>query len=163
MDGDRAPLGDLMAIAERQVAMLFIDEAHATGVYDPQGRGLAASFEGRENVLVLHICSKALGGPARSSTARAYFAIFSSIVVGPSFTRPRRRRLMAVAALEALRVLQEEPQRRERLGKLVALAIDAPRSRDMPLLSDSQILPIIVGEDRCTILLAEALQARGPC
>ena len=65
MDGDMAPLDDLLAIAERHDAFLLVDEAHATGVYGPGGRGLAARFEGRENVVTLHTCGKALGVSAR--------------------------------------------------------------------------------------------------
>ena len=42
-------------------AMLILDEAHATGVYGPQGRGLAAAFEGASNIVSLHTCGKALG------------------------------------------------------------------------------------------------------
>ncbi|MFZ3180789.1 MAG: 8-amino-7-oxononanoate synthase, partial [Methylocystis silviterrae] len=61
MDGDKAPLDDLFALAERNEAFLLIDEAHATGVYGPGGRGLAARFEGAENVVTLHTCGKALG------------------------------------------------------------------------------------------------------
>ena len=41
--------------------MLIIDEAHATGVFGPDGRGLAAHLEGRDNVITLHTCGKALG------------------------------------------------------------------------------------------------------
>ncbi|TIU29163.1 MAG: aminotransferase class I/II-fold pyridoxal phosphate-dependent enzyme, partial [Mesorhizobium sp.] len=54
MDGDRAPLGELIEVADRQDAFLFVDEAHATGVYGPDGRGLAHDLEGRDNVVVLH-------------------------------------------------------------------------------------------------------------
>ncbi|MEO5640200.1 MAG: aminotransferase class I/II-fold pyridoxal phosphate-dependent enzyme, partial [Sphingomicrobium sp.] len=61
MDGDRAPLGDLAEIASRHDAVLLIDEAHATGVFGPDGRGLAADLEGRDNVITLRTCGKALG------------------------------------------------------------------------------------------------------
>ena len=47
------PLDELIAIADRHDGMLVIDEAHATGVFGPNGRGLGAEFEGRENVLTL--------------------------------------------------------------------------------------------------------------
>ena len=61
MDGDRAPLAELIAIADRHDGMLVIDEAHATGVFGPDGRGLGAELEGRANVVTLHTCGKALG------------------------------------------------------------------------------------------------------
>ena len=61
MDGDRAPLDELAAIALRHEGVLIIDEAHATGVLGPDGRGLAAHLEGRDNVITLHTCGKALG------------------------------------------------------------------------------------------------------
>ncbi len=61
MDGDRAPIDELKRIADRRDATLIIDEAHATGVFGPDGRGLAAHLEGAENVISLHTCGKALG------------------------------------------------------------------------------------------------------
>jgi len=61
MDGDRAPLADLFALATRHDAMLILDEAHATGVHGPEGRGFSALIEDHSNVVTLHTCGKALG------------------------------------------------------------------------------------------------------
>src|SRR5262249_61258719 len=61
MDGDIAPLADLVALAARHDAMLLLDEAHATGVYGEQGRGLGAEYEGAPNIISVHTCGKALG------------------------------------------------------------------------------------------------------
>lgn len=69
MDGDFAPLDDLVAIADRHDAFLMVDEAHATGVYGEQGRGLTAAYEGRENLLTVHTCGKALGAAGALVTA----------------------------------------------------------------------------------------------
>ncbi|TIV70537.1 MAG: aminotransferase class I/II-fold pyridoxal phosphate-dependent enzyme, partial [Mesorhizobium sp.] len=69
MDGDRAPLREMIEVADRHDAFLFVDEAHATGVYGPDGRGLAHHLEGRDNVVVLHTCGKALGASGALVTA----------------------------------------------------------------------------------------------
>ncbi|HEY4579953.1 MAG TPA: aminotransferase class I/II-fold pyridoxal phosphate-dependent enzyme, partial [Candidatus Acidoferrales bacterium] len=63
MDGDRAPITGLLALAERYGAELIVDEAHATGVLGPQGRGLVAAAGATDRVLaVVHTCGKALAG-----------------------------------------------------------------------------------------------------
>lgn len=112
MDGDRAPLDELVAVAERHDAMLLIDEAHATGVFGANGRGLAAAWEGRPNVVTLRTCGKALGsegalvcGPAVVCdflVNRARGFIFST---APS-------PVMAAVVREGLRILADEPGRR---------------------------------------------------
>jgi 8-amino-7-oxononanoate synthase len=61
MDGDRAPISELAALADLHDGFLVIDEAHATGVFGPGGRGIGAELEHRQNVLALHTCGKALG------------------------------------------------------------------------------------------------------
>jgi 8-amino-7-oxononanoate synthase len=161
MDGDRAPLIDLLALAERYEAILYIDEAHATGVYGPDGRGLAAAFEGRENVLVLHTCSKALGGSGALVSGPRVLCDFLVNRCRPFIYATAPSPLMAVAALAALEILKDEPERRHRLAQLVSFAGEAARAHQVSVSCESQILPVIIGEDRRTIALASLLQARG--
>lgn len=59
MDGDRAPLTALRELATRHDAVLYVDEAHATGVLGPQGRGLAATIDGVD--VVMGTLGKGLG------------------------------------------------------------------------------------------------------
>lgn len=161
MDGDRAPINELMALADRHEAQLVIDEAHATGVFGPDGRGLAASLEGRENVLVLHTCGKALGGHGALVSGPGVLCDFLINRCRPFIYATAPSPLMAVAALEAIEILRDEPERRERLAHLVSVALEAARMREVTLGSDSHILPMIVGDDRRALMLARALRARG--
>jgi 8-amino-7-oxononanoate synthase len=160
MDGDRAPLGELMALADKHDAFLVIDEAHATGVFGPDGRGLAACFEGRANVIVLHTCGKALGGAGALVSAAHTLCDFLVNRCRPFIYSTAPSPLMAVAALEALAILKEEPGRRDRLSRLVTHAGEEARKRGLSE-SGSQILPIILGEDRTTMSVAAALRAQG--
>ncbi len=156
MDGDRAPLGDLAAVAARHDAMLLIDEAHATGVFGSAGRGLAEELHGAENVVTLHTCGKALGAeggllcvPAvlrEMLVNRARGFVFST---APS-------PLMAAAVREALRILVDEPERQARLWALVDAA-----ARELGFATGSQLFPVIVGEDGAAVALAERCRAAG--
>ncbi|MET0181029.1 MAG: 8-amino-7-oxononanoate synthase [Novosphingobium sp.] len=160
MDGDRAPLADLAAVADRHDAVLVIDEAHATGVFGARGEGLAGALAGRANVIALHTCGKALGcegallcGPRVMREAivnRGRGFIFST---APS-------PLMARVVREALRILADEPERRTRLWDLVRLAESALAPLGV-VCSGSPILPLIVGDEVRTMARAEAIQRAG--
>ncbi|MEI9426308.1 8-amino-7-oxononanoate synthase [Mesorhizobium sp. Cs1299R1N3] len=160
MDGDRAPLGELIEIADRHEAFLFVDEAHATGVYGPDGRGLAHDLEGRDNVVVLHTCGKALGASGALVTAPAVLCDYLVNRCRPFIYATAPSPLMAVAAATALDIVADEPERRERLASLVALAGKRAQALGLPA-SGSQILPIIVGDNARAMALAQKLQARG--
>ena len=161
MDGDRARLSDLVALADRHEAFLVIDEAHATGVFGPDGRGLAASFEGRENVIVLHTCSKALGGAGALLSVPRTLSAFLVNRCRPFIFSTAPSPLMAVAALEALKILKEEPERRADLARLVEYAGREAHRRCGLFASGSQILPVIIGENQSTMQLASRLRERG--
>ena len=65
MDGDMAPVRELLVLAEKYDAMLIVDEAHGTGVCGASGRGATEGLSdrefGHERLIVLHTCGKALG------------------------------------------------------------------------------------------------------
>jgi 8-amino-7-oxononanoate synthase len=160
MDGDRAPLDDLAALADAQEAFLVIDEAHAVGVFGPDGRGLAAHLDGRENVVVLRTCGKALGVEGALLCLPRVFRDFL-INRGRGFvfsTAPSP--LMARAVSEALRIVAEEPERRTALQARVRLAEQVLGVAGIPA-SGSQIIPVILGEDARAMRVAEMLQAAG--
>ncbi|ABQ34910.1 8-amino-7-oxononanoate synthase [Bradyrhizobium sp. BTAi1] len=161
MDGDLAPLDDLIAIAARHDAFLLIDEAHATGVHGEQGRGLASGFEGRDNIVVVHTCGKALGAAGALVTASRVLRDTLVNRCRPFIFATAPSPLMAVAVLEALAILQDEPQRLQQLSRLVAFAHGEIARLFGATWSSSQIIPYIVGDNAPAMQLASALQARG--
>jgi len=161
MDGDIAPLAELFAIAETHQAMLMVDEAHATGVLGPGGRGLAADYEGRDNVISLHTCGKALGAVGALVCAPKLVIDFLINRSRPFIFATAPPPLMAVAVAEALRMVQRQPERQERLQKLVAFANRELAARCGIAGSGSQILPVIVGGEARAMSLAATLQAAG--
>ncbi|TGR23181.1 MULTISPECIES: 8-amino-7-oxononanoate synthase [unclassified Mesorhizobium] len=161
MDGDRAPMESIVALADRHEAFLVVDEAHATGVWGPDGRGLAAAFEGRDNVIALHTCGKALGASGALVTGPQTLCDYLINRCRPFIYATAPSPLMAVAAREALAMLSDEPMRRARLHDRVAFAGRQLAERCGVMPSGSQIQPFVIGEVRRTMAVAAALQARG--
>ncbi|MFP5232417.1 MAG: 8-amino-7-oxononanoate synthase [Acidobacteriota bacterium] len=161
MDGDRAPLAELAGLAERHDGFLLVDEAHATGVHGPQGRGLAAALEGRENVVVLHTCGKALGAEGALVGAGAVLCEYLVNHARPFIYSTAPSPLAASAVREALKILAEEPERRLRLHALIGVA---NRQRQAGLGAEgsgTQILPVILGENARALRVAARMQAEG--
>jgi 7-keto-8-aminopelargonate synthetase-like enzyme len=162
MDGDLADVPALVDLARRHEALLLLDEAHATGVMGQHGRGLTDTLAGPQpHVVKLGTLSKALaaqGGfvcATRSlveylvNTARPY--IFATALAPAS----------AAAARRALRLVQQEPQRRE---QVLALA-DQLRSQVRELGYDvgpsaSPIVPVVLGTPEAALDLQDRLARR---
>lgn len=158
MDGDCAPIADLAVVAERHEAFLVIDEAHAVGVFGPEGRGLAAGMDGTapENVIRLVTCGKALG--CEGALVLASQVIADTLVnTGRGFifsTAPSP--LMAAAVRASIRLLQRQPERRDALHRQIALANGRFGSVD-----GTHIIPIVIGDDGETMAIAARLQQAG--
>jgi 8-amino-7-oxononanoate synthase len=160
MDGDRAPLSDLVALAARHDAMLILDEAHATGVHGDQGRGLGAGYEGAPNIISLHTCGKGLGAAGALVCLPRLYRDFL-VNRGRAFiysTAPSP--LMAAVVRAALKFCAGAEQERSQLQLLVRHAGAALGRLGLPA-SGSQIQPVILGADTRAMALAAALQARG--
>jgi 8-amino-7-oxononanoate synthase len=160
MDGDLAPLPDLVAIAERFGAMLLVDEAHGTGVFGPDGRGAASACEVAERVPIrVGTLSKALGsiGGFVAGSRRliehlinhARSAIYSTALPPAA----------AAAAKTALAIVQNEPERRDQLSasaawlrhELAAIGIDTLRS-------SGPIIPVRIGDPESAMRVSSQLR-----
>lgn len=163
MDGDLAPLVELAGLAERHGCMLLVDEAHATGVLGRHGRG-ACELLGVERRVSVRIgtLSKALGCAGGFvcgrrpliewlvNRARTY--VFSTALPAA----------IAAAAVAALNIVQDEPWRREQLLARSRWLAERLREQDWNVgPTESQIIPLVVGESRRALELSAALAERG--
>ena len=161
MDGDRAPLAELAELADRHDGFLVIDEAHATGVFGRGGRGFSAELEGRENVVVLHTCGKALGSSGALLGANGVLCDYLVNRARGFIYSTAPSPLMAVAVREALRMLADEPQRRADFAELRAFANEALAATLGVAGSGSQILPVMIGDNGRAVRIAARMRAEG--
>jgi 8-amino-7-oxononanoate synthase len=163
MDGDEAPLADIVDLAERYGAMVMVDEAHATGVYEPNGAGLVAKLGLGDRVLVqMGTLGKALGGfGAYVAGSKALRELLINRCRSFIFTTSLPPAVMAMAIV-AIELVEREPQRRQALrgnsatlrGGLASLGYALGGSR-------SQILPLIVGDAQQCMKLSQRLLDQG--
>lgn len=161
MDGDLAPLPALAALAESYDANLYIDDAHGTGVLGAQGRGTAEHYGlGSRLPLQMGTLGKALGSSG-------------AFIAGPEpsirYLLQRCRSFMfataptpgsAAAALAALRIVEQEPDRRRRLWDNRERLFAGLRRLGFTLAPTmTPIMPIVVGRAETAVRLAEQLLA----
>ena len=161
MDGDRAPLSDLIAIAERYEAVLVIDEAHATGVFGSNGRGLAAELEGRTNVVTVHTCGKAIGVMGAFICCPAVIKDFIVNRARSFIYATAPSPLIALAVGHALTLLQNGDELRARLHGLIQHGNRELQEHCGLAGSGSQIVPVILGSDHRATEVARTLQSNG--
>jgi len=161
MEGDRAPLFELAELADRHDGFLLLDEAHATGVHGPNGRGLATDLEGRDNVVVLHCCGKALGTSGALVSASPVLCDYLVNHARPFIYTTAPSPLAAASVREALKILSDESERGEKLRDLIGFANEQFIHRLGIDGSGSQILPVIIGDNKRATRIAERMQAAG--
>lgn len=160
MDGTFAPVADFAALATREDAFLIVDEAHATGIWGQEGRGLAAPFAAHKHLISLHTCGKALGVQgALVCGARPLIDLLLNRARSFIYsTAPSP--LCAEILRGVLAHLARDPSRRIALQARVVRMADLARGIGLPA-SPSQILPIILPGDARVLAAATSLQALG--
>jgi 8-amino-7-oxononanoate synthase len=163
MEGDRAPLPELLSLADRYGADLIVDEAHATGVFGPQGRGLVAAAGANSRVLAtVHPCGKALASAGafvcgtetlkRFLVNRARTFIYST-ALPPYF---------AAQIAKVVEIIAEADAERQRLESLAGLLRSRLEDAGFSIgTSDSQIVPVLLGETDAAVHYARELSRHG--
>jgi len=163
MDGDEAPLADIVGLAERHGAMVMVDEAHATGVYEPNGAGLVAKLGLGDRVLVqMGTLGKALGGfGAYVAGSKALRDLLINRCRSFIFTTALPPAVMAMA-IAAIDLVRKEPERRKALADNSERLRAGLRGLGYQLGdSDHQILPLMVGDANRCMELSQRLLERG--
>lgn len=164
MDGDVADLSRLVELKTRYDALLLIDEAHATGVWGDCGRGVAEAqgVEGSIDVVVGTL-SKALGGIGGFIAASREIVDWLVNAARPFIYTTAPPPAACAAAMAALDLVEQEPQRRHRLLALAARLREELRDRRGWDIGDScsQIIPLMVGSADRAMRLARELENCG--
>lgn len=160
MDGDRADLAGLVRVAERHGALLHVDEAHATGVLGPQGRGLAAETPGID--VVMGTLGKAFGAfGAYVAGSRALIDWLVNRCSGFIFTTALPPPVLGAvdAALELVPCMDAE--RAQVAGHAQRLRAALAAQGISTLASSTQIVPAVIGTEADTLAASATLEAIG--
>ncbi len=167
MDGDMAPVPELLALCEKHDAWLLLDDAHGFGILGKSGRGILEHFASHFTFHTSRVIYMATLGKA-AGVSGAFVAGSQELIDGlvqnarayiyTTATPP----MLSVALQESLRLIEGEGWRRERLERLIALLRDSlklQRWRLMP--SATPIQPLLIGSSKEAVAVSQALQQKG--
>ncbi len=160
MDGDAAPLQDIYNLIKKYNATFIIDEAHATGIYGKNGKGLAYDIiceHGYDNIITLHTCGKAIGVAGGLICANSMIINYMINKSRPFIYSTAPMPLQAALVQKSLGILESDDGQKRR-DKLLSLCAKAKRLFGG---AGFQIVPIILGEDERAVNIAKALQNKG--
>jgi 7-keto-8-aminopelargonate synthetase-like enzyme len=162
-DGDLAPLPELLRLAERYDAAVYVDDAHGTGVLGRDGRGTAEHFELESPRLIqMGTLSKAygaLGGFVATSHEVVEVLRLSCAAYGFTSTIPPDQ---ALAVSVAIDMVTDEPKRLAGLWENQRYFLEQLRSIGVkPISQSTPIVPVLVGDDRDAEAVAASLRVGG--
>jgi len=164
MDGDHAPLRDIVALKEKYGAWLMVDEAHSTGLYGPGRCGLAAGEGVADRIEIqMGTLSKAIGSSGGFICgSRALISLLINRARSFIFSTapPPSAAAAATAGIQLIRSTEGE-RRCAHLWNLAKMAGDELAKAGFSAPSQSPILPLRIGEETLALRWAAALRERG--
>ncbi len=163
MDGDLAPLPELLALCEQYDAWLLVDDAHGFGVTGEQGRGSLSCFNlDSPRIIYMATLSKAAG-------VFGAFVAAEQVVIGTLINHARSYiyttatpPALAVALLESLQLIAQAEESRAHLKQLIAQLRNGLKNLPWQLMpSGTAIQPLLVGDNQAAVNLSTELRARG--
>lgn len=160
MDGDRAPIAEIAAVAKKHNALTYLDEVHAVGMYGPRGAGLAAELGVEDQLDIIQgTMAKAIGiigGYVASS--RTMIDAIRSLCTGFIFTTALPPAVVAgcIASVEHLKASNTE---REALHAKTRYLRDQLQMHGIPVMpcSTTHVLPVLIGQGALCKAAAERL------
>ncbi|MCM8796480.1 MAG: 8-amino-7-oxononanoate synthase [Candidatus Omnitrophica bacterium] len=162
MEGDTAPLKEIVALKERYDCQIMLDEAHATGIYGENGSGLAEEDGVLDKVdLIMGTFSKALGGfgayLASSKKITDYLINACRSFIYSTALPPA----VIASNLKAIELVKKEPWRRKELLEKAWFFRSALKEKGLDVRGSSQIVPLVIGKTQRTLEAARFLQEKG--
>ena len=163
MDGDLAPLAELMALADKHDAWLYLDDAHGFGVLGENGQGALAGVPAASSRLIYLATLGKAAGVAGAFVAGATDLVEWLVNRARSYVfTTAQPPLLAAAVSASLKRIAGEPWRRARLGQLIARFRAGAAALPWPLMaSATPIQPLLVGTNAAALELASGLRERG--
>jgi 8-amino-7-oxononanoate synthase len=164
MDGVVAPLRELCRIGAQFDADLIVDEAHATGVFGPTGRGVCEALEIEDQVRVrLGTLSKAIGTMGGFVASSRVVCDWLWNTARPQFFSTALPPAVCAAASESLRLIRTDVERATRLTELCRFARKQLNELGLETVVGSvgPIVPILLGDDAAAVVTGEQLIDHG--
>ena len=163
MDGDVAPLEDIVELARRHGVRVMVDEAHGTGCLGPDGRGAVAEAGLEQEVdVVVGTLGKALGSYGAFAACESVTARYLVNTARPFIFSTALPPMAVAAAMAALDLIDEQPRRVEKLQDNADTLREALAREGFEVAgSTTQIIPLIVGEAATAVRVAEAALEQG--
>ena len=163
MDGDIAPVPELLALAERHDAWLVLDDAHGFGVLGRSGRGVL-SHSGARSPRIVYMATLGKAAGVFGAFAAGEADMVETLVqrARPYVYTTASPPLLAVALIKSLDLVEREEWRRERLWSLIALLRERLRLARWRLApSATAIQPVVIGTSAEAVAVSEALARDG--
>jgi 8-amino-7-oxononanoate synthase len=163
MDGDIAPLRELLALCEQHDAWLYVDDAHGFGVLGAQGHGSLAHF-GIASARIIYMATLGKAAGVSGAFVAAEQVVIDTLVnhahsyVYTTATPPA----LSVALSKSLQLIEQGVELRAHLRRIIAQLRKGLADLPWALMpSDTAIQPLLIGDNKQALSLSEGLRERG--